>query len=310
MSALVASFLLIGYLLAPGIIYRLAFSAYIPAKRYQRSRTEEIVFSLLVTLLPFLLAWLLLHTPLGHLNPLVNGPPKQEAYQTIFRSLLPGPDLAKDRLAPAYLRGFYEQVRFLGVLWALCGIEGWLCGRLVFFYGDYDPHSPRKWFCDRFLLTYVSEWEILFTSLALPTSQSDVEIEVDALSLDTLYRGKLVDWFLDADGKLEGIFLEAAARYQKADLIRDRIAGIDKPKESYWRAIPGAKLYLVASTIANYNIRYVRPLKPHELSEADTLEQLRAGLGDDAIITALPPEALEALEDESTSFPSHHPRKQ
>lgn len=290
MSALVAGFFLIGYLLAPGVLYRLAFSAYIPAKRYQRNRTEEVVFSLLVTVLPFFLTWLLLlHTPLGGLPHLVAAGSKHEAYRTIFRSLLPGADLSKDLEAPAYIRGFLEQARFLALLWPLCAVEGWLCGRIVARYGDYSPTSLRKRFCDRVLLTYVSEWEILFTALALPTSQADVEIEIDALAADVLYRGKLVDWFLDADGKLEGIFLENAARYQKDDLVRDRDNHVEQPKDTYWRPIPGAKLYLVASTIANYNIRYTRPGS----GPASTIAQLRARLGDDAIITALPPEGFE-----------------
>jgi len=74
-------------------------------------------------------------------------------------------------------------------------------------------------------------------------------------------------------------------------LERDREHGKQKPRESYWRTIPGAKLYLVASTIANYNIRYVPP------SQSDsTLAELRARFGNDAIITPLPPES----DDEST----------
>jgi hypothetical protein len=301
MSALVAGFFLIGYLLAPGVLYRLAFSAYIPAKRYQRTRTEEIVFSLLVTILPFLIAWIvLLHTPLGTLPHFTGAGSKHDAYRTIFRSLLPGPDASKDLEAPAYIRGFLEQLRFLALLWPLCAAEGWLCGHIVSRYGNYSPTSRRKWFCDRVLLTYVSEWEILFTALALPTSQADVEIEIDALAADTLYRGKLVDWFLDADGKLEGIFLENAARYQKDDLARDRDQHIDHPKETYWRPIPGAKLYLVASTIANYNIRYTRPANATNLPIPEiTIAQLQARLGTDTIITALPPETLEAEEPTS-----------
>jgi hypothetical protein len=305
MSALVASFLLIGYLLAPGVIYRLFFSAYIPARRYQRTRTEEVVFSLLVTLLPFLFSWiLLLHSPLGHFPDLTTGPPKAEAYRMVFRSLLPGPDLAppnpfvaRVHLADAYLRAFLEQGRFLSLLWLFCAIEGWLSGLIVSHYGDYDTsrRSGRllKWFCDEFLLTYVSEWELLFTTRSLPRSQRDFEVEIDALASDTLYRGKLVDWFLDQDGKLEGIFLERAARYQKDELARDRTAGIKKPKEAYWRTIPGAKLYLVASTIANYNIRYIPVAAPET-----TLDELRARFGEEAIITPLPP---EFLDDESPS---------
>ena len=63
MLALVAGFFLVCYLLAPGAIYRLAFSFFIPSKRFQRSRTEEIVFSVVAVMGPFLLAWAILcHT--------------------------------------------------------------------------------------------------------------------------------------------------------------------------------------------------------------------------------------------------------
>ena len=298
MSALVASFLLIGYLLAPGVVYRLFFSAYIPARRYQRTRTEEVVFSLLVTVLPFLFSWLLLlHTPLGHLPDLTIGPSKAESYRIVFRSLLPGGEpsaaiqlSARVHLADAYLRAFFEQGRFLSLLWLFCVLEGLLCGLIVSRYGDYDTSRPLgralKWFCDEFLLTYVSEWELLFTTRSLPRSQRDYDVEIDAFASGTLYRGKLVDWFLDEDGKLEGIFLEHAARYQKERLVHDIEASIAKTRESYWRPIPGAKLYLVGSTIANYNIRYV-PISPPE----STLTELRARFGSDAIITELPPES-------------------
>ena len=300
MSALVAGFLLIGYLLAPGVIYRLFFSAYIPARRYQRTRTEEVVFSLLVTIVPFVLSWILLvHTPLGNLPNLSLGPSKAEAYRSVFRSLLPGPELtppnpltARAHLADSYLRAFLEQGRFLSLLWLFCALEGWASGLIVSRYGDYSTnqrmHRLLKRFCDDFLLTYVSEWELLFTTRSLPRSQQDFDVEIDALAAGILYRGKLVDWFLDQDGKLEGIFLERAARYQQAELERDRERGAEKPRDSYWRTIPGAKLYLVASTIANYNIRYAPPAQ-----KDTTLAQLRARLGEEAIITQLPPDGFD-----------------
>jgi hypothetical protein len=297
MSALVAGFLLIGYLLAPGVIYRLVFSLFIPSKRFQRNRTEEIVFSVLVTLLPFALAWLLLlHTPLAKIGALHVGGTKAGAYSLILKSLMPGPDsaLAADKalLADAYLRGFLEQARFLVALWLLCGLEGWFCGWLVVHYGDYPEDSLRQRFCDRFLLSYVSEWEILFTSLALPGKEADVVIEVDALSNSgILYRGHLLDWFLDADGKLQGILIDEAYRFRKEDLARDREAGVEHPNESYWRAIPGAKLYLVATTLANYNIRYTHPQRTRA-SLASEMDAIRHGLGlnPEAVITPLPRE--------------------
>ena len=142
MIALVAGFLLVAYLLAPGAIYRLTFSFYISSKRFQRTRTEEVVFSVLVTLIPFLLTWiLLLHTPLGG-YPSIHGPiGKREAYSAILSSLLSDTDRGSPALLSAYLRVTAEQARFIASSGFLCAIEGWLTGRVIRSYGDY-PTAP------------------------------------------------------------------------------------------------------------------------------------------------------------------------
>ena len=56
---------------------------------------------------------------------------------------------------------------------------------------------------------------------------------------------------------------------------------IIKENEEYWAPVPGSNLYLVASTLANYNIRYVEP------SDIEFVEQ---ELGEGVVITPLPPE--------------------
>ena len=288
MIALIAGFLLVGYLLAPGAIYRQIFSFYIPAKRFQRSRTEEIVFSVLVTLLPFFLSWLLLlHTPLGRIPTFSHSVSKQAAYATVLNSVLPGVDIPHAPVASAYMRSFGEQARFLAVLWLFCGLEGWICSRIVGRHGDYREASLLKRLCDKTLLRHVSEWELLFTTLAQPSREKHLRVELDALTtMDILYRGRLDDWFVDTDGKLAGIYLVDASRYAREALDHDRMAGEPATLESYWRPIPGAQLYLVASTISNYNIRYVDPGR--------RAEQLTDELfGEDIIITPLPAEDTE-----------------
>jgi hypothetical protein len=285
--ALVAGFLLVAYLLAPGAIYRLTFSFYISSKRFQRTRTEEVVFSVLVTLIPFLLTWiLLLHTPLGG-DPAIHSPiGKREAYRTILSSLLSDTTLGSPTLISAYLRAVAEQSRFVALLWLLCAVEGWLTGRVIRSYGDYPDGSFLRAFCDRFLLKNVSEWQVLFTTLSLRTDDPRTVVEIDALSnLNILYRGRLVNWFTDQDGKLEGIFLINAQRFRRDQIARDRASNIIKENEEYWTAVPGSNLYLVASTLANYNIRYVEP------SDIEFVEQ---ELGENVVITPLPAEGPAA----------------
>ena len=110
-------------------------------------------------------------------------------------------------------------------------------------------------------------------------------VEIDALStLNVLYRGRLVNWFTDQDGKLEGIFLINAQRFRRDQIARDRAANIYKESEKYWTPVPGSNLYLAAANLANYNIRYVVP------SDIEFVEQ---ELGTGVVITPLPPEPPE-----------------
>jgi len=280
--ALVAGFLLVAYLLAPGAIYRLTFSSYISSKRFQRTRTEEVVFSVLVTVIPFLLAWLLLHTPLGA-YPAIHSPMgKRDAYRAILSSLLSDTTKGSAALLSAYFRASAEQARFVAVLWIFCALEGWLTGRIIRSYGDYADGSFLRSFCDRFLLKNVSEWQVLFTTLALRSDDPRTVVEIDALStLSVLYRGRLVNWFTDQEGKLEGIFLANAQRFRREQIARDRASNIFKENEEYWAPVPGSNLYLVASALANYNIRYVEPTD---------LEFVEQELGEGVVITPLPRE--------------------
>jgi hypothetical protein len=284
--ALVAGFLLVAYLLAPGAIYRLTFSFYISSKRFQRTRTEEIVFSVLVTVIPFLLTWILLdHTPLGAYPAIHSSIGKREAYRSILSSLLSDNTHDPPTLIAAYLRAAAEQSRFVAILWFFCAVEGWLTGRVIRSYGDYPDGSFLRAFCDRFLLKNVSEWQILFTTLSLRSDDPRTVVEIDALStLNVLYRGRLVNWFTDQDGKLAGIFLINAQRFRRDQIARDRANNIFKENEKYWTPVPGSNLYLAATNLANYNIRYVEP------SDIEFVEQ---ELGSGVVITPLPPEPAE-----------------
>ncbi len=287
MIALVAGFLLVAYLLAPGAIYRLTFSSYISSKRFQRTRTEEVVFSVLVTLIPFLLTWiLLLHTPLGRYPVLHHASGKREAYRAVLTSLLSYIPQASPALISAWLRTAAEQGRFIAVLWLFCALEGWQLGRVVRRYGDYPDGSFLRGFCDRFLLKNVSEWQVLFTTLALPSGDPRTVVEIDALSsLNILYRGRLVNWFTDQAGQLEGIFLINAQRFQRDQLARDRAGNIVKKNEDYWVPVPGSNLYLVASSLVSYNVHYAEP------TDLDFVEQ---ELGPGVVITPLPPDDCRA----------------
>jgi len=276
MLALAAGYFLVAYLLAPGAIYRLVFSYFIPSKRFQRTRTEEVVFSVLAVVGPFLLSWILLcHSPIGRFPCFGSWHDKIAAYDAVVLGLVSDghPPVT---IIGAYTRVLQEQARFVFYLWVLCGLEGWICGKIVIRYGSYSDTSNR--FCDKFLLRHVSEWQILFTTITLPEVERGKMVEIDALSADTLYTGRLVNWFTDQDGNLAGIFLKDAFRFQRDNWNRDVAADKAGERESYWREIPGANLYVVASSISNYNIRYVT-------EEAHLASILRRRFGNDTTVT-------------------------
>jgi len=273
------------YLLAPGAIYRAVFSLSIPSKRYQRNRTEEIVFSVIATMIPFAITWLLLClTPIGR-HPCIGGVlTKRQAYKQIFDALVGNGFQTGVSPSAAYLRALKEQARFIAVLWFFCIIEGTAAIFLLRHYGNYKRGSRLSTLCEKCILVHVSEWQLLFTTLTLADVDKGKSVEVDVLTTyDMLYRGQLSDWFTESDGKLAGLFLAHAERYQKDKLERDREKGIIKSTEAYWKIIPGANMYFPANTIANYNIRYVK-----SNSEAVTKE-----LGEDVSVKPLPP-----LEDQ------------
>lgn len=55
MLALIASTVLIAYLLVPGILFRFIFSSFIPLENFRRTRSEEFAFGAVTTLLPLTL---------------------------------------------------------------------------------------------------------------------------------------------------------------------------------------------------------------------------------------------------------------
>jgi hypothetical protein len=256
-TAIVAGFLLVGYLLGPGAIYRTVFGLLIISKRVQRSRTEEVVFSVAATLIPFALTWVLLcHTPVGRIPQITGEVSKYAAYAEITNALTSEP--SHPAMGAVYVRALKEQLRFIAWLWTFCVLEAVAGAWVLSNYGDLAERYPRlARLCEKLLLIHVSEWQWLLTTDFLPKAERNKIVEVDVLTAGgLLYRGQVADWFTETDGKLQGIFLTNAARYNKDELKRDREAGIVKPVASYWRSIPGSNLHILASSISNYNVRY------------------------------------------------------
>jgi hypothetical protein len=68
----------------------------------------------------------------------------------------------------------------------------------------------------------------------------------------------VLDFFLDKEGQLSGVFLEYPWRFDRQGLLRDIGKGTAKPDaDSYWKKIPSNNLYISNEKIINLNVRYL-----------------------------------------------------
>ena len=162
MIALVTTYVLVFYILVPGILFRFVSSLRVRLKLFQRTRTQEATFSVAVALLPFLFAlagtWYLpgmRHYPF----PVPEGDSREERQDyrqitAIFSSpdasrlLGQGPNAETPQVRnenwQALSRVFRRQMRFLAWYFAASALEGWLFGYLASKYGDWQLAKPGE----------------------------------------------------------------------------------------------------------------------------------------------------------------------
>ncbi len=256
MIALVASALLVLYLLIPGILFRAVLSLYIPLKHFQRTRTQELTFAASAALIPLLLAARLTWAS------------ETEQFKIVFTGLYDsGWFTAHSHL---FWKATYPALNQFGdlllVSYLLVILEAIFFGRLSTGYASLRRFAVYQWVARKLLLPRISEWYLLLT----PFVRRGSIVMADILtSDDNLYRGEVLDHFVDIDGKLSGIMLNHAQRFDRRTYLRDKDAGQAKPID-YWRPIPGDKLYVAANKITSINISYELP--PEEV--IDLLKEL------------------------------------
>ena len=92
---------------------------------------------------------------------------------------------------------------------------------------------------------------------------------------DNLYRGRISEHFIDTDGKLTGLILTEAKRFDQRTYLRDCDSKNQRESEEYWREIPGAKLYMFADKIVNLNMNYESPEPTAEVLAKFLSERLK-----------------------------------
>jgi hypothetical protein len=279
MLALSTTAVLVAYILIPAAVFRVVFSWFVPLKKSPRTRAEEITFALLIAVLPFQLARAL---AFGHglLAPFELDAAGLATWRVLAEAVL-SDDLGVHTAAfwEALGRVAAHQRHFVAAFYVLVVVEAVLFGLVGRYHGTMvaalEPGAGRlaplrrcarallRFASARLLFPSISEWDAVFTpSLFVPRRQR-ATAHVDVLTTDDhLYRGQVADYFLDAQGKLSGLYLVGAQRFQREEFTAARKApapprGTALASDDYWREIGGRQLFVDADKIGTINVRFV-----------------------------------------------------
>jgi hypothetical protein len=284
--AVIASLVVLLYVLLPGALFRVITSLNFPVK-LQKTKAQEITFAAFSCLVPFCLAvalvWTVAKWPFPTQEDYAH---RRLAYRTVFTSL--ASDKQMDNAihdgvfwtsANSVLR---RQIRFLLWYYLLVGVEAIYFSWLATQYRSTGMNRWRDRIGSVVFRPSISEWAVLLTNFGSPKAKA--LIELDVLSTEgVLYQGRLRDYFFNTEGELAGVLLSAAARYDKAQYSAHQQVDLEATVESwphkpthkftrdratYWRLIPGADLfYIPREKISNINVRHMTPDIPKATEE-------------------------------------------
>jgi hypothetical protein len=280
--ALIASALLGLYVFVPYILFHRLCSLFLRLKKFQRTKTDEIVFGVVVAGLPFLLTLFLFWHGLININ-LVPYPVQDtheqrvSDYRMVAASVYSEPHFKEHEAETwtAAARVYERQIDFLTWNYILVLGEIFLYAGLTAQYGRFRNNRIYGWVASKILLPAVSEWHILLTNFNFPPGEKR-SVAVDVMTKDNLlYRADVVNHFLGNDGELFGLLLKNAQRFQYDRLKDDRAAGSRKDNEEYWKLVSGGgNFYIAGNNISSLNIRYPLP----ELQYAEVVRNAVKGL--------------------------------
>jgi hypothetical protein len=260
--ALLASVLVVAYLVIPGALFRTAFSFFVPLRAFDRTRTQEFEYSVAVCVAPLALAlglvWFV--GPFGR-HPMSfpdSWAQRTDDYRTLLLNLYSDKfDLTTpDACWAAISRVARRQGRLLFWYYVLTALEGLIVGGLAARWGTIQPRLPKGGLRDRlgarFLLRNINEWHVLLTDFMFPGTTMHVDVMA---AEDRLYRGRVLSHTVNKDGSLTGLYLTDAQRYNRRGYVADTERGTARSRESYWTSIPGNRLFIFGDKLVSLNIR-------------------------------------------------------
>src|ERR1700722_1754784 len=192
MIALIASALLGLYIFAPYMVFHRVSSLFIRLKKFQRSKTDEVVVGVFVAGLPFAITLALFWTGRIHGSmvpfPIVDTHlQKVVDYHTVFTAAYSDHYFTDHQAETwdALKRVCKRQADFLIWNYSFLVLETVLFVVLVNGYRRWKHVKPYAFLISRVLLPTVSEWHVLLTDFNFPPREKR-SVEVDVLSKDNI----------------------------------------------------------------------------------------------------------------------------
>jgi hypothetical protein len=264
--ALLVSFLIAVYLLGPNLIARWAADLVVFRKTRAESHAEEVARSIIGAAIPLVLAiaW-------ARWSGALWSSGTQRDVETVFSAL------QSDNFFQAHHQQFFSSLYAFSwmnyaILWRLYLIvlmASALRVAIVLNYNRVWRRLHRRWM--RTLLATIvpriSEWDLLFSDMLLP--EGSFRIMADVLTrTGGLYQGTVQDRMLNADGSLQSITLSNPRRFERAEFRKRKAEDLETVSDEFWFNIPGNLFIVMASDIANLNLRYIRR-KPLSFQPSD-----------------------------------------
>jgi hypothetical protein len=254
--ALLVSFLIAVYLLGPNLIARWAADLVVFRKTRAESHAEEVARSIIAAAVPLLvaIAW-------ARWSGAMWSAGSQADVETVF-SALQSDNFFQQHHAQ-FFTGLYAFFWMnYAILWRLYLIVLIACAVRVFVVLNYNRiwrRLHKRWM--RTLLATIvpriSEWDLLFSDMLLP--EGTFRIMADVLTKSGgLYQGTIQDRMLNNDGSLASITLANPRRFEREEFRKAKAADLETVSDEFWFNIPGNLFIVMASDIANLNLRYIR----------------------------------------------------
>jgi len=196
MVALIISYFVLAYLLAPRAIFRLCSGLFLPLK-FERTRSDEIAFAFWISVIPLLIAWFGM---LAFLGPLAQGTVRD--YKEVFAASYVESAFARDteKFWRSIQSVWLAQSEFFLFYYFLVLGEAVSFVALVRMYGRWKRFRPYARLVEEVLLRGVNEWHVLLTVFNFP-SKPKRRVVADLLTQeDHLYQGDVANHFIDRDG--------------------------------------------------------------------------------------------------------------